>query len=62
MSAVTKQEWVEMFRAIGLDEQRMHAWHVEFETRTPEGHQSFLEWLDIPPAEIDDIRLRSRTI
>ena len=57
---VTKKEWVEMFEAIGLDEPTMHRWHVEFERRNPEGHQAFLEFINIPPDEIERIRVNSR--
>lgn len=53
---VTVDEWTAMFRAIGLDEPAMHRWHVEFESRHPEGHQGFLEWLGLPDDEIDRIR------
>jgi hypothetical protein len=52
----TKESWVEMFREIGLDEAAMHRWHGLFETRHPEAHQSFLEWLGIEAAEIERIR------
>jgi hypothetical protein len=53
---VTVAEWVEMFRAIGLSEEQMHRWHEEFERRHPEGHQGFLEWLQLPADRIVDIR------
>ena len=51
--------WVELFRAIGLDDDTMHRWHREFETRYPAGHQSFLEWLGLPPQRIEGIRAKS---
>jgi len=54
--AMNKDKWVELFRAIGLDEQAMVKWHKEFEARYPNGHQSFLEWLGVPSGEIADIR------
>jgi hypothetical protein len=59
-TTVTKDVWVEMFRAIGLDDGAMHRWHQEFERRAPSGHQSFLEWLQIPAEEIERIRAHSR--
>ncbi len=58
--AVTVDQWVEMFRAVGLSEDQMHAWHREFERRHPEGHQGFLEWLGLPTERIVDIRRSSR--
>ena len=52
-------QWVELFRAIGLTEPDMHKWHAEFEHRYPEGHQGFLEWLRLPAERIANIRRRS---
>lgn len=54
--AMNKENWVLLFREIGLDDETMVKWHREFETRFPAGHQSFLEWLQIPTAEIERIR------
>jgi hypothetical protein len=53
---VNKAQWVEMFREIGLDDSTMSQWHRVFEQRNPEGHQEFLEWLNIPSSEITEIR------
>ena len=53
---MNKEKWVRLFREIGLDEETMVKWHRAFETRYPEGHQSFLEWLNIPRDEISRIR------
>ena len=55
------EQWVEVFRATGLDDAQMHRWHEEFERRYPEGHQSFLEWLGVPAADVRRIRDESRT-
>jgi hypothetical protein len=59
-SSFGKDEWVGIFRETGLDEKTMHRWHAVFEKRAPEAHQSFLEWLHLPGAEIDRIREASR--
>jgi hypothetical protein len=40
-----KEKWVLLFKEIGLDEATMVKWHKAFETRYPNEHQSFLEWL-----------------
>lgn len=53
---MNKEKWVLLFREIGLDEATMKQWHREFEARYPEGHQSFLEWLNISGDEIVRIR------
>lgn len=57
---VTVKEWVSMFREIGLDDTTMMQWHRIFESRHPEAHQSFLQWLSLPPEEIQRIRTQSR--
>lgn len=56
MKNVTKDQWVEIFRAVGLTDDQMHRWHLEFEGRYPDGHQLFLEWLGIDETEIRRIR------
>ena len=53
---MNKERWVSLFREIGLDDATMVNWHQAFETRYPEGHQAFLEWLQIPEDEIQSIR------
>jgi hypothetical protein len=55
-SHVDKEQWVDMFRDIGLSEDAMRKWHQLFEEKNPEGHQEFLEWLNIPNDEIRKIR------
>jgi len=54
------KEWVAMFRDIGLEDRQMDQWHKLFETRHPEGHQSFLESLGLGREDIDRIRAKSR--
>lgn len=56
---VTVEQWVEMFRAIGLKDEDMHQWHREFERRHPGGHESFLKWLGLPAERIAEIRRQS---
>jgi hypothetical protein len=51
-----KEKWVLLFKEIGLDEATMVKWHKAFETRYPNEHQSFLEWLKIPENEVALIR------
>lgn len=58
--AMSKERWVEMLRAAGLDEAGMRTWHREFEQHSPEAHQDFLESLGIGDAEIALIREHSR--
>ena len=53
---VNVDEWVNRFRAIGLDDAAMQTWHRLFEKENPEGHQSFLEWLGLPAERVAEIR------
>ncbi len=57
---LTKEQWVALLKAGGLDEAGMRRWHVEFESMSPEGHQDFLESLGIAADEIRAIRAWSR--
>jgi DNA-binding transcriptional MerR regulator len=57
---ITKEKLVSIMRASGLTEEDMRRFHTEFETSAPAEHQEFLEFLHIPPAEIQSIRQRSR--
>lgn len=55
-ASISKAQWVELFREIGLDDDAMVRWHQLFEQRHPDGHQAFLQWLSIPDSEIQQIR------
>ncbi len=52
--------WVALFREIGLSQAQIDQWHNLVEHRHPSGYQGFLEWLGLPPAEIDRIRAKGR--
>lgn len=58
---MTKEQWIELFHAIDLDEHLMKKWHQVFEARYPAQHQALLEWLQIPTEEIHTIREQSKT-
>lgn len=53
---MTKEIWMNMLRAAGLDEEGMKRWHREFEATAPEAHQDFLESLGLSSSEIKHIR------
>lgn len=57
---VTKEQWIDLMRKAGLDDDGMNRWHHEFETSSPEAHQDFLDSLGLPVEEIALIRKRSR--
>jgi DNA-binding transcriptional MerR regulator len=57
---LTKETWVSILRASGLDETGMRNWHVEFEKTSPEAHQDFLESIGIEKEEIELIRQWSK--
>jgi DNA-binding transcriptional MerR regulator len=58
--AMTRERWIALLAAAGLDRDAMRRWHVEFERTSPETHQAFLESLGIDTNEIRLIRRRSR--
>jgi DNA-binding transcriptional MerR regulator len=53
---LTKESWVALLKAAGLDNEGMKNWHVEFEKTSPEAHQDFLESIGIEQDEIKSIR------
>jgi len=57
---LTKENWVDMFKQIGLTEDQIKKWHHNFEKSHPEGHKAFLSWLGIPPEKIVEIRGNSK--
>ncbi len=59
---VNVEQWVEMFRTIGLEEPDMQKWHAEFERHHPDGHQGFLEWLEMPAERIAEVRHKSAEV
>ena len=57
---MTKEQWVEVLEAAGVDEEGRRSWHREFEKRYPDRHQAFLQWLQLPEGEIGRIQEWSR--
>ena len=57
---ITKEIWVSILKAAGLDEAGMRNWHIEFEKTSPEGHKDFLESIRLNREEITTIRDWSR--
>lgn len=59
-SPMNRKRWSDLLRAAGLSEAALNQWHVEFERTAPEGHQQFLEFLNIPEADIEQIRAAAK--
>jgi len=57
--SIDKQAWIEMLRAVGMDDAAMVRWHTEFERRAPEAHHQFLLTLGISEDEALFIRKKS---
>ncbi len=53
---MTKDMWVALLQSVGLDDDGMRNWHMEFEQSMPEAHQDFLESLRLDGEEIRNIR------
>jgi DNA-binding transcriptional MerR regulator len=59
---MNKEQWVNILKASGMDDDAMHNWHIEFERDLPEVHQDFLESLGCSVQEVENIRKWSRKI
>jgi hypothetical protein len=57
---VSKEEWIALFRELGLTDEAMMKWHRLFEARHPQGHEDFLAWLGLDGQEIALIRAASK--
>lgn len=57
---LTKDQWVALFRAAGLDEPMMRRWHQAFEREHPDEHEAFLRSLGLGDGEVARIRRESR--
>ena len=53
---MTKERWVALLRAAGMDDAEMSRWHEAFERQSPEAHRDFLESLGLSTGEIRRIR------
>ena len=58
--SMNKSQWVKLLKSIGLSNEDMKQWHIEFEHNMPEAHEDFLQSLNIPSQEIREIRKWSR--
>lgn len=56
---MTKEQWVAILEASGMDKEARRQWHAEFERTLPEAHTDFLESLGIPADEIAEVKARS---
>lgn len=60
VGVMDRQTWVELLEASGFSLEDMMRWHLEFERLAPDKHHRFLEFLGIPPEEIEMIRGRAQ--
>ena len=58
---LTKEMWVSMLEAAGLDEEGRRLWHQGFEHTAPQAHQDFLQSLGLSKTEIHQIRQSSKS-
>ncbi|MDD3045551.1 MAG: hypothetical protein PHF33_08860 [Candidatus Delongbacteria bacterium] len=57
---MTKEKITGLFKECGITEEQMMQFHKLFEAKYPADHKSFLEWLNIPANEVDNIRKMSK--
>lgn len=53
---MNKENWVSMFKEVGLSEEQMKNWHRIFEKKYSSDHTDFLKWLGIEHEEIEKIK------
>jgi len=56
MERLNVEQWVELFREIGLKDDDMRKWHRLFEAKYPEAHENFLKWLGMDTRQIEKVR------
>ena len=61
MKKITKDQFVALLNDAGVTDPQKQRLHALFEQRHPDAHQSFLEFLGLPAAAVQEIRARSRT-
>jgi DNA-binding transcriptional MerR regulator len=59
-SPMNRERWTRLLRAAGFSEEALLEWHADFERSEPGEHQRFLEFLNIPDADISQIRETAR--
>jgi len=60
MNQLTKDQFVSVLEAAGINTAQREKLHEAFERLQPEGHQQFLAWLGLPAETIAKIRTLSR--
>lgn len=58
--SMNKEQWVNILKASGMNDEAMHKWHIEFERDLPEVHSDFLESLGCSVDEIVKIKAWSK--
>lgn len=57
---ITKDQFVAVLEAAGIDAGQREQFHREFERQQPAAHERFLAWLGLPAGETARIREHSR--
>ncbi|MBI5381056.1 MAG: hypothetical protein HZA31_04080 [Opitutae bacterium] len=60
MNHITKDQFVALLDSAGITDAQKQQLHGLFETRHPQAHEAFLQWLGLPAQTIREIRERSR--
>jgi len=60
MNHLTKDQFVAVLEAAGINAAQREKLHAAFERQQPTAHQHFLEWLGLPADAIAKIREHSR--
>ena len=60
MKTITKDQFVALLNEAGITDAQKQRLHALFESRHPEQHQAFLEYLGLPATAVSEIRQHSR--
>lgn len=57
---MNKDQWTNILKASGMNDDDMHRWHIEFESNLPEVHSDFLQSLGFGADDIKRIKVWSK--
>ena len=60
MKTITKDQFVGVLNEAGITDEQKRRLHAVFESRHPQAHEAFLQWLGLPENEIRSIRDHAR--
>ncbi len=60
MKTITKDQFVGVLNEAGITDDQKRRLHAAFESRHPQAHEAFIQWLGLQADEVRSIRDHSR--